>query len=721
MNAGSRSTWMLLAIAVLSTAAGCRDQAPTTAPAKARPAAPSSVISDGAHGNGNTDVFFLPPLVANPQGVAGYGDAFQAGLPVAFKIREMSSGSVVREFAPSVVKTSLTDQHYMVNWDTKADNLDASKTYRIEAWIASRQIAYADVDVVTSGSQLKNVQTNEYIPLLDDRTLPIKVRVEQGWNCNNNSSCGSQVVTNTPPAGQTNTLLTTNDGENAVAFPANWFNPAAAPNGVVVTVEDVTQELTSEGRQGCGAGFTTMVHEQKCIRITTDPVVTVTNTVVVGKCLTDAADVRAQLLKIHEGDDGIARVKFLRNVPPPIQCPEHIGANPYTNPIARYAYATMSGIGRRVQKVFSPKSAYAFDLGVGGGLDAGDGFSVITSGIPLSMTPLAGDLESAPIGQATGVSPKVRLRSLHRPSATIPEGPNDATVTCSITSGGGTVGGGATALATHNSEEDADGVYTCPSWVLGTGVNTLKVSAAKLDDFVLLGAVATPFAGSATFTAFGLPTPTLSFNGFDETGQIPNALLTITNRAQYPNALFAASPSLPPCGLNTSASRTWVDIFDGGGNRIYGFCALGSNVDLDGLWFALGGASPASVYVTLTDRLSNQVYTSNVVDIPPRQLTPTANALLSNRLATPAHLSWQAVQGATAYEIERAFCASWGSGDVFGSKCNTWIEYQAATVDITSLDFVFVGAQVGRWRVRSIFPGGAVGPWTNYRYFQYTD
>jgi hypothetical protein len=720
MNAGRRSTPILI-LAVLATIAGCRDQIAPTASSRAAPGSGAADIWDGAHGiNGNTDVFFLPPMVSNPNGQPGYGDAFQPGLPVAFKIRDMNTGSVIREFSPAAVATSLADQYYQANWDTKADNLDVTHTYRIEAWIASTKIAHADVDLVSSGSQLKNVNTGEFIPLLDGRTLPMKVRVERGWNCKNDASCGSQLVTNTPPAGETYTILTTNDGENAVAFPANWFSPTAAPNGVVVTVEDVTEELSAErGGPGCGLGLTTMVLEQQCIRITTDPVVTVTNPVIVGACLSDNADHRAQLLKIHEGDN--PDVRFLRNVPPPIECPEHIGANPFSNPIARYAYAALSGAGRRVQKMLSPKNAYALDLGVGGEIGLGGGFSIITSGVPLSMSLIAGDQQSALIGGVTTVAPQVRLRALHRPSLDIPEGPNDAIVTCAVTGGGGTIGGSASALATHDAESDADGVYTCPPWALGAGTNTLRVSAANVDDVVLLGGVESPFAGSATFTAFGVPTPNIAFTGIEE-GETDRFQLTVTNRAEFPNALFVASPELPPCGLNTSASRTWVDIFRDANTTLYGFCALSSSALLNDLWFAAPeGATPASVYVTLTDRKSNQVYTSNTVEIPPLQLTPAANGVFefTEGAGRPTHLSWQPVQGAITYEIERAYCESWTMPN-FGSSCTLWTEYEAATSETTSFDFNFVGAQPGRWRVRASFPGGAVGPWSAYRYFLYT-
>src|ERR1041384_6000554 len=61
----------------------------------------------------------------------------------------------------------------------------------------------------------------------------------------------------------------------------------------------------------------------------------------------------------------------------------------------------------------------------------------------------------------------------------------------------------------------------------------------------------------------------------------------VLNKTNYPAAMFAASPELPPCGRNTKASRTWVDFFDMSGKLLYGFCALGKPDDLEQIWFAL--------------------------------------------------------------------------------------------------------------------------------------
>jgi hypothetical protein len=90
----------------------------------------------------------------------------------------------------------------------------------------------------------------------------------------------------------------------------------------------------------------------------------------------------------------------------------------------------------------------------------------------------------------------------------------------------------------------------------------------------------------------------------------------VANKAEYPAEMFAAAPTLPPCGSNTNASRTWVDFFDPTGKRLYGFCALGSPQDLGKLWFALeeGVIPPSYVYIELNDRQTNTKYKSNLAD-----------------------------------------------------------------------------------------------------------
>ena len=91
----------------------------------------------------------------------------------------------------------------------------------------------------------------------------------------------------------------------------------------------------------------------------------------------------------------------------------------------------------------------------------------------------------------------------------------------------------------------------------------------------------------------------------------------VLNREAYPAAMFAPAPSLPPCGRNANAARTWVDIFEHPTNRrLYGFCALGNLNDLSQIWFALpeGQLPPSYIYIELNDRQTGTRYRSNLAD-----------------------------------------------------------------------------------------------------------
>ena len=96
-------------------------------------------------------------------------------------------------------------------------------------------------------------------------------------------------------------------------------------------------------------------------------------------------------------------------------------------------------------------------------------------------------------------------------------------------------------------------------------------------------------------------------------------LFGVDNSDAYPADMFAAAPNLPPCGQNTKSARTWVDIYDQQGKRLYGFCALSKPADLNGIWFALEETviPPSYVYIELNDRANNTKYKSNLADTMP--------------------------------------------------------------------------------------------------------
>ena len=128
------------------------------------------------------------------------------------------------------------------------------------------------------------------------------------------------------------------------------------------------------------------------------------------------------------------------------------------------------------------------------------------------------------------------------------------------------------------------------------------------------------FATQSVASAPQLPNPVLFFldqEYYTTSGKnFVRYRFDVLNKNLYPNELFAASPDLPPCGSNTKAARTWVDVYDQAGKRLQGFCNLGKSSDLGTIWFALeeGKVPPSWVYIELNDRKTNTKYKSNLAD-----------------------------------------------------------------------------------------------------------
>src|SRR5207302_6763411 len=84
-----------------------------------------------------------------------------------------------------VVRVAPTDQLYLVNWDTGQCTtgpctLTPGAVYRIRVLVAGTELGHADVQVVASQQEARNVNTGELFPLVDGRTVPVKFRIEVG-------------------------------------------------------------------------------------------------------------------------------------------------------------------------------------------------------------------------------------------------------------------------------------------------------------------------------------------------------------------------------------------------------------------------------------------------------------------------------------------------------------------------------------------------------------
>jgi hypothetical protein len=118
------------------------------------------------------------------------------------------------------------------------------------------------------------------------------------------------------------------------------------------------------------------------------------------------------------------------------------------------------------------------------------------------------------------------------------------------------------------------------------------------------------FKSPGYYCAANFPKPDIKYDHTDPAGRV---YTPVQNWSSYAAELFNQSPETPACGLNKSSSRTWIDIYNAANNtRIYGFCAIGSNTDLQGIWFKPGTAHGKS-YIIMQDRDCGNKYKSNTV------------------------------------------------------------------------------------------------------------
>ena len=178
-----------------------------------------------------------------------------------------------------------------------------------------------------------------------------------------------------------------------------------------------------------------------------------------------------------------------------------------------------------------------------------------------------------------------------------------------------------------------EGVTACKKWC--DEHNRTEKSRQECKDnceryWACNGSDSTPKICKAVLTVMPLPAstampqPVLRFMGWEDY-QIAGSpwvrfKLSVLNRSDFDPALFAPAPNLPPCGANANASRAWIAVHDFNrpkSEQIYGFCALRSNNDLGALWFAAPrNRRPAwQVFITIDDRLTHNVASSNVVSI----------------------------------------------------------------------------------------------------------
>jgi len=501
------SCWYKWAATAL-LAVACQDHRPLTSP-------PSFLIQDGAHNGGNPHVYWLPPMEAQPT----FTGTFNGTLPLVIEIRELPSGATPTCGAQGIIATFTTStgpggekvgvdvagQKYMVNWHTNDFPLNPACNYRIRALISGLELAIADVDVVSNGAALKRVDTDQYVPLLDDRTLPIKLRIEEGAvffaatgddACRAGRDCAEAIVT----GGQDATVLT--DQKLAGVFiPANAL---FSSDQIAVTIEQRTTrpcipkvELAVPQFDDCyrylavplGGSEDLRSIGQAAAEGEVNPFFQFQNPVTVGMCVEVGSLTvdQARHVDIFRFDqtppEGMPRVTSLPDAPATfLPCDTGGLGSP----------GGLGGVLRRSWDVvwhtlFGPQTAYAASsmvhLGLGGSSCC---FSYFTWGLPADVEINDGNNQTVSSGGTLPTAPSVIVKDSGGGAVA------GATVTFSVGAGNGTITG---AVVTTG----ADGIARVGSWTLPAAPGTYALTAS------LPGAGGSP----VTFTATGTVALTL--------------------------------------------------------------------------------------------------------------------------------------------------------------------------------------------------------------------
>jgi len=183
-----RRTLQMTVVGCMLAAAGCADSSRLAGPEQSPNApSPSASIQDAAHG-GPAGFYFLAPLVSQPSDTASLDTTQSSKLrvevcPLAVDPSvQTCQGPAVVVSQTSPVFINLNGNHYQVNWQTDATAFPANMYYRVSVIDAASNAEWGHVDVYlgSTGQGFHSINTAEFTPLLDGRTVPIKFRIDNG-------------------------------------------------------------------------------------------------------------------------------------------------------------------------------------------------------------------------------------------------------------------------------------------------------------------------------------------------------------------------------------------------------------------------------------------------------------------------------------------------------------------------------------------------------------
>jgi hypothetical protein len=142
---------------------------------------PMLAISDGPHG-GNPFVFFLPPLVPQPQFDGTFAADANPSVVVCTLVEDGCGEDVVTFDADDI---AVLEGSFEIHWRTGERNgISTELDYRIEIRAGDLVVGFRDVDPKPSPKDVPaHPETEELYAFQNGRTIPIRFRLEDGFLC----------------------------------------------------------------------------------------------------------------------------------------------------------------------------------------------------------------------------------------------------------------------------------------------------------------------------------------------------------------------------------------------------------------------------------------------------------------------------------------------------------------------------------------------------------
>jgi hypothetical protein len=399
----------IAALLVLAALAGCR-AGDSTRPESLN-GSPSFMIQDGAHSNGNPDFFFLNPIGEpsnNPKFEQG---AFNPNLKPTVTICALDAATDAAVNAGTLCKTTgpnpysstqtisaPTGQAYVTSWNAP---VSSDIYYRIAVSVGTKPLGFADVKTASKQSDLKDVNTNTFVPLQDGGNLPIKFRIERYALCEvpGTGPCASETII-LGDGGDVNTKIEDEDAGVIIKSGSGTSTHTIT----VAECDDLNPEVTDLKTFG------------PCVSVTADPVLPETG--LLKEAIVYICAVIPEVEALGEAQhDRVTMHKYDPGVLKAIPHAEACGSQTASNGSLKGFYGAMKRgsfkqAGRQALAMLAPKTlnAAARRLDVGAGGEAPD-FSRFQFALPSKLTIVDGNNQVAAPG-VLPINPKVIVTDL---------------------------------------------------------------------------------------------------------------------------------------------------------------------------------------------------------------------------------------------------------------------------------------------------------------------